>query len=57
MRIYAVAESKLFISGGVFLSEEVGYSEVIVSGLQERLGLVSYTVFVSTLRANRFFVS
>jgi hypothetical protein len=57
MGIYTVAEGKLFVSGGVFLSEEVGYSEIVVSGLQECLELVSYIVSVSTLRANRFLVS
>jgi hypothetical protein len=57
MGIYAVAEGKLFVSGGVFLSEEVGYSEIIVSGLQERLELVSCIVLGSTLSANIFLVS
>ena len=57
MGIYAVAEGKLFVSGGVFLSEEVGYSEIVVSGLQKRLELVSYIVSSSTLRANMFFAS
>ena len=56
MRIYAIAESELFVSGGVFLSEEVRYSEIIVSGLQERLVLVSYIVSGCTLRANKFLV-
>jgi hypothetical protein len=57
MGIYTVAEGKLFVSRGVFLSEEVGYSEIIVSGLQECLELVSYIMSRSTLRANMFFVS
>jgi len=41
MGIYPVPERKLFISGGVFLSEKVGYSKVIVSCLQECLALVA----------------
>ena len=57
MGIYSVSEGKLFVSGGVFLSEEVGYSEIVVSGLQECLELVSCIVSGSTLRANMFFVS
>jgi len=57
MGIYTVAEGKLFVSGCVFLSEEVGYSEIVVSSLQERLELVSCIVSVSTLSANKFLVS
>ena len=56
MGIYTVAEGKLFVSGCVFLSEEVGYSEIVVSGLQERLELVSCRMSGSTLRANKFLV-
>lgn len=44
MRIYTVPERELFMPWGVFLSEEVGDSKVIVGSLKKSLGSVSFTV-------------